>query len=52
MRYSKSLKEVWDWKDTIYKERKRLSLKEYLKLTTDNAEKFYKRHDIKLKKAS
>ena len=52
MSYSKSLEEVWEWKRKIYEERKDLSIDEYVEQTNDNAEKFYKAHNIKLKKAA
>ncbi len=52
MKYSKSLEEVWEWKRKIYEDRKKLSIEDYLKKTDANAKKFYKEHNLKLKKAA
>jgi len=52
MKYSKSLREVWEWKEKIYEETKHLSKEKYIKHLNENAENFYREYNITLRKVS
>jgi len=52
MNVSKSLEEVWDWKDALYEETKELSKEELVEFFNDNTKEFldtmgYKKNPVK-----
>jgi len=52
MNVSKSLKEVWDWKDALYEETKDMSKEELVEFFNDNTKEFldtmgYKKNPVK-----
>ena len=52
MKVSKSLQEVWDWKEQVYQETKGLSMKETIKNIKEGAEQLKKKYGLKLRKLS
>jgi len=48
----KALREVWGWKDKVYRKYSHLSPEEYLQKIKDNAEKLLSTKKIKLKEVS
>ncbi len=50
MKYGKSLREVWDWKDEIYKEIKGLSGKELIDYYHKQADAIQKKYNLRLKR--
>ena len=48
----RALKEVWNWKEEIYKETKDMPLKEFIKFAHKRAQVFCKKYNIQLTKAS
>jgi len=49
MKVDKSLQEVWDWKDKVYQETKRFSMKQTADHIHKGAEQLCKRYGLKLK---
>lgn len=49
MKIDKSLKEVWSWKDEIYKETKEITMEERVKMIKENATKIKQRYGLQLK---
>ena len=50
MKDDRALKEVWKWKEAIYKETKGMSIKEFVKFAHTRAQAFRKKHNIRLSK--
>ena len=49
MKVDKSLQEVWDWKDQVYRETKNLSMKETIENIRRGAEEFSKKYNLHFK---
>lgn len=45
----KSLEEVWEWKEAVYKETKNLSLKERISYSNQNLTKIVKEFNLEIK---
>lgn len=50
MKYDKSLKEVWEWKDKAYERTKGLTMAEMVKKIEENASALCKKYNLHLKK--
>jgi len=50
--YDKSLKEVWEWKESVYQDVRNLSPKEYIKKIKKDAENILSEKHIKLTSVS
>jgi len=50
--YDKSLKEVWEWKESVYQDVRNLSPKEYIKKIKEDAENILSEKHIKLTSVS
>lgn len=51
-KYDKSLIEVWEWKEKVFRDVKDLSAKEYIKKIKNDADKILAESRIKLKTVS
>jgi hypothetical protein len=51
-KYDKSLIEVWEWKEKVYRDVKDLSAKEYIRKIINGADKLFTDNQIKLKTIS
>lgn len=51
MKDDRALREVWRWKDEIYKETKGMSVKEFVKFAHKRALTFRKKYRVRLSKA-
>ena len=49
MKVTKSLQEVWDWKEKVYEETKRLSLEEAARKIQKDADEICKKYGLKLR---
>jgi len=49
MKVDKSLQEVWDWKDQVYRETKDRSMKETVENIRRGAEEFAKKYNLHFK---
>jgi hypothetical protein len=47
-RYDKSLTEVWDWKEQVYKDIKGLTTQDYLEKLKQDAERILSENHVKL----
>ncbi len=52
MKVTKSLQEVWDWKEKAYEQRKGLLMEERIKEIKESAEEMCKRYNLHLRKVS
>ena len=50
MKYDRSLKEVWQWKEDIYKDIKKLSIREQLNYISRQAKKASKKYRLRATK--
>ena len=49
MKVDKSLQEVWDWKDKVYKETRNSSIKETMRNIHKGAEDFCRKYGLKIR---
>ena len=49
MKAPKSLQEVWEWKDHVYRQTKDLSVKETAKKIHEDVEQFKKKYSLRLR---
>ncbi|MBU0694458.1 MAG: hypothetical protein KKC11_07325 [Candidatus Omnitrophica bacterium] len=49
MKVDKSLQEVWDWKEKVYRETKHLSIREALDKIHEDAQQIKKKYGLNLK---
>lgn len=49
MKVDRSLQEVWDWKDKVYKETKSLSIRETARKIHEDVQEIKKKYCLKLK---
>ncbi len=49
MKVTKSLQEVWDWKDKVYQETKHLSIRETARKIQKDADEICKKYGLKLR---
>jgi shikimate kinase len=49
MKPDKSLKEIWDWKDNVYRETKHLSVREAAKKIHEDVQQIKKKYGLYLK---
>ena len=52
MNDDRALREVWQWKEEIYKETKGMSIKDFVKFARKRARAFRKKHNIRLPKVA
>jgi len=50
LKYDKSLKEIWEWRNKLADQNKILTNEEYLKKLKNKTDKILKDHNIKLEK--
>lgn len=46
---TKSLQEVWDWKEKVYEETKGLSIEEAARKIQKDADEIFKKHGLKIR---
>ncbi len=52
MKDDRALKEVWSWKDAIYKETKGMSVKEFVHFAHKRAQVFRKKYNVRLSRTA